>query len=50
MTTIMIAHRISTVRRCDKLFVMDRGRLVDEGSYQTLLDTDTMFKELARFD
>ena len=50
MTTIMIAHRISTVRRCDKLFVMDRGEIVDEGSYQSLLQTDTLFKDLARFD
>lgn len=50
MTTIMIAHRISTVRRCDKLFVLDRGDLVDEGSYQSLLQTDTLFKDLARFD
>lgn len=50
MTTIMIAHRISTVRRCDKLFVLDRGDLVDEGNYQSLLQTDTLFKDLARFD
>jgi ATP-binding cassette subfamily B protein len=35
-TTLVVAHRLSTVRALDRLLVMDRGRLVEEGSHATL--------------
>ena len=50
VTIIMIAHRISTVVRCDKLYVIDRGKIIDEGDYHTLLESSEQFKALARFD
>jgi len=50
VTIIMIAHRISTVVRCDRLFVIDRGKIIADGDYQTLLKEDSSFQELARFD
>lgn len=50
VTIIMIAHRISTVVRCDRLFVIDRGKIIAEGDYQTLLKEDSSFQQLARFD
>ena len=36
-TTIIIAHRLSTVVRADKIVVLDRGRIVQEGNHQELL-------------
>lgn len=49
-TIITIAHRISTVIRCDKLFVIDRGKLESEGTYKQLIETCDLFKDLAIFD
>jgi len=36
-TTLVIAHRLSTVRALDRLLVFDRGRIVEEGSHETLI-------------
>jgi ABC-type multidrug transport system fused ATPase/permease subunit len=46
-TVILIAHRLFTTRQCDTLFVLEHGRLVAEGSYQTLLRTSDRFMALA---
>lgn len=35
-TSIVIAHRLSTVEKCDRVVVLDSGRVVEEGSFQTL--------------
>lgn len=43
-TMIMIAHRLSTVRRCDTLFVMADGRLVDQGGYEDLVEKSPVFQ------
>ncbi|RUW29668.1 ABC transporter ATP-binding protein, partial [Mesorhizobium sp. M1E.F.Ca.ET.041.01.1.1] len=36
-TTLVIAHRLSTVRALDRLLVFDRGRIVEEGSHDELI-------------
>jgi len=46
-TIIMIAHRLSTVKKCDCIYILNEGRLVDSGSYNELLNKNEMFKELA---
>ena len=46
-TTIIIAHRLSTVRQVDRILVFDRGRVVEQGSHATLLDApEGRYREL----
>lgn len=45
-TTLVIAHRLSTVRNADKIVVMDKGRVVDEGNHDTLLARGGIYAEL----
>ena len=46
-TIITIAHRLSTVRDCDRLYVLDEGRIVAMGSYNDLLANDEGFRRMA---
>jgi ATP-binding cassette subfamily C protein len=46
-TVIVIAHRMTTVRRCDQIFVLERGRLTAQGRYEELLDRSELFRALA---
>lgn len=46
-TRLVIAHRLSTVMNCDRILVMDQGRLVEQGSYAELMDLKGRFYELA---
>ena len=47
-TVIMIAHRISTVRECDTIFILEKGHIVSQGSYGELLLSSRHFQALAR--
>jgi len=47
-TRIVIAHRLSTVERADRIFVLDRGRLVEAGGYAELVSRGGPFSRLAR--
>jgi subfamily B ATP-binding cassette protein HlyB/CyaB len=42
-TMILIAHRLSTVRYCDKILVMDKGQVVEEGTHEELMDRKGMY-------
>lgn len=46
-TVIMIAHRLSTVKGCDTIFLLDRGRLAAQGSYSDLVATNETFRRMA---
>jgi ABC-type multidrug transport system fused ATPase/permease subunit len=47
-TTLVIAHRLSTVRGADRIVVMDRGRVVDTGTHETLIDRPGPYRDLNR--
>jgi ATP-binding cassette, subfamily B, bacterial MsbA len=45
-TTFVIAHRLTTVEKVNKIVVMDNGRVVDQGSHQQLLQSDGLYAQL----
>jgi ABC-type multidrug transport system fused ATPase/permease subunit len=46
-TVLVIAHRLSTVERCDRVLLIDGGRIVADGSYQDLLRDSSEFRRFA---
>jgi ABC-type multidrug transport system fused ATPase/permease subunit len=46
-TVVMVAHRLSTVRGCDLICVMEYGRIVERGSYEELMSSSQRFRALA---
>lgn len=45
-TTIMVAHRLSTIQHADKIMVMHKGRIRESGTHQELLEQDGIYKKL----
>ena len=48
LTVIIIAHRLSTVRDCDQILVMDKGRLADQGTHEELVGREGIYANLVR--
>lgn len=46
-TIIMIAHRLTTVKNCDQLYVMENGRITENGNYDELMNNSYVFREMA---
>jgi len=47
-TTLVIAHRLATVLSCDRILVMDAGRVVEEGTHERLIAAGGLYARLAR--
>ena len=46
-TIIMVAHRLKTVQKCDQIFLVDKGKITDHGTYEELLKRNKHFKDMA---
>ena len=46
MTCIVIAHRLSTIRRCDRILVLNQGRIIEDGTYDELIEKGGFFADL----
>ena len=48
VTRIVVAHRLSTIKNCDRILVMDDGKVIQEGNYESLMeDRNGLFYALA---
>lgn len=48
ITRIVIAHRLSTIKQCDRIIYLHKGKVVEEGTYDELMQRDGYFAELAK--
>jgi ATP-binding cassette subfamily B protein len=48
LTIVLIAHRLTTVRRCDTIIELEHGRLVAQGTYEQLLECSPSFRSMVR--
>ena len=46
-TLVLIAHRLKTVQKCDQIFMMEKGSVIDSGTYQKLLEKNKDFKKMS---
>jgi len=47
-TIILIAHRLNTVKHCDCVFIIENGKLVGQGTYNELLESNRFFQTLTK--
>ena len=45
-TVIIIAHKLSTIKNVDHIFVLNNGEIVEEGNHETLMDLNDYYKKL----
>tara|TARA_R110002073_G_scaffold192387_1_gene351166 strand:+ start:9976 stop:11781 length:1806 start_codon:yes stop_codon:yes gene_type:complete len=46
-TIVMIAHRLKTVEKCDLIYLMEQGKIMDSGTYKELIKNNIKFREMA---
>ena len=46
-TTLVIAHRLATVQRADRIVVLDKGRIVEQGTHKSLVAAGGLYRRLS---
>jgi ABC-type multidrug transport system fused ATPase/permease subunit len=46
VTRVVIAHRLSTVRHADRIYVLERGKVIEQGRFQELMDRGGLFARM----
>ena len=49
-TMVVIAHRLSTVKKCDRIYEVDQGRIIASGDFKTLIENSPSFREMTMLD
>jgi len=47
MLVFIVAHRLTTIRQCDKILILDNGRIVEEGTHENLIEQNGVYQKLA---
>lgn len=47
-TIIIIAHRLSTVENCDQIFLFEKGKIIEQGTFSELIDKNEIFRKIAK--
>ena len=50
ITTIMVAHRLSSVKNCDNIFLLEGGKLKSQGTYDELSQNDDFFNKMSKIN
>jgi ABC-type multidrug transport system fused ATPase/permease subunit len=48
LTVIIVAHRLATVKHADQIYLLQEGRILDQGNYHALLERNEIFKEMTQ--
>lgn len=49
-TTLIIAHRLSTIRNADKIFVLDKGKIVESGNHEKLVELNGLYNKMLKLN
>ena len=50
ITIILIAHRLSTVKKCDRIYLLEKGELKNEGTFEELIKANDNFRLAAKIN
>ncbi len=50
ITTIVVAHRLSTIRNCDCIYVMDQGQIAGQGTHEELMESNELYRKLVTLE
>ncbi len=48
-TVILVAHRLTTLKNCDCIYIVDEGRIADAGTFKDLSERSHLFKDMGEF-